>query len=244
MSIAVPHTAMVLCAGIGSRMRPLTEKTPKPLIKVGNKALMDWSLNPLIEAGVKRIIVNLHWLPEQIEAHLKDRTDVEIIFSDERGERLETGGGLAKARPLLGDDPIFVVNTDAFWSSGSPQPFKQLAADYEGGIQLLTARRDNCLGFPGAGDFYPEADGKVSFRGGRDRAPLAFAGVRITQPSFYDHEDVRAFSALDVWRKQVLRYTMLEEFWLHVGTPQTVADAEFWLMCHGRAPVKWPKGAT
>lgn len=242
MSIPVPHTAMVLCAGVGSRMRPLTETTPKPLIKIGDKALMDWSLDPLIEAGVKRIVVNLHWLPEQIEAHLKTREDVEIVFSHERGERLETGGGLAKARPLLGDDPIFVVNTDAFWSSGSPEPLKQLAADYEGGIQLLTARRDNCLGFPGPGDFYPEPGGSVSFRGEREMAPLAFAGVRITQPHFYDDEDIRAFSALEVWRKQTLRFTMLDEFWLHVGTPQTVKDAEFWLMCHGRAPLNWVKG--
>ena len=243
MSISVPHTAMVLCAGIGSRMRPLTDTTPKPLIQVGGKALMDWSLQPLIEAGVKRIVVNLHWLPEQIEAHLAARSDVEIIFSDERGERLETGGGLAKARPLLGDDPIFVVNTDAFWSSGDPEPFKQLAADYQGGVQLLTARRDNCLGFPGPGDFYPEENGLVSFRGERDTAPLAFAGVRITQPRYYDNEEIRAFSALEIWRKQTLRHTMLDEFWLHVGTPQTVKDAEFWLMCHGRAPVKWPRGA-
>ena len=223
-------------------MRPLTETTPKPLIKVGGKALMDWTLEPLIEAGVKRIVVNLHWLPEQIEAHLAERTDVEIVFSDERGERLETGGGLAKARDLLGDDPIFVVNTDAFWSSGSPEPFKQLSADYKGGVQLLTVRRDNCLGFPGPGDLYPEDDHGLSFRGERETAPLAFAGVRITDPNFYNDEPVRAFSALEVWRRQNLRRTMLEEFWLHVGTPQTVKDAEFWLMCHGRAPVSWPKG--
>lgn len=244
MSIPVPHTAMVLCAGIGSRMRPLTETTPKPLIKVGGKALMDWSLEPLIEAGVKRVVVNLHWLPEQIEAHLKARTDVEVIFSDERGERLETGGGLAKARPLLGDDPIFVVNTDAFWSSGSSAPFQKLAEDYQGGVQLLTARKDNTLGFPGPGDFYPEDTGEVSFRGERDSAPLAFAGVRITDPNFYNNEPVRAFSALEVWRRQTLRFTMLDEFWLHVGTPQSVKDADFWLMCHGRAPVTWPKGAV
>lgn len=242
MSIPVPHTAMVLCAGIGSRMRPLTDSTPKPLIKVGDKALLDWALEPLIASGVKRIVVNLHWLPEQIEAHLKNQTNVEVVFSDERGERLETGGGLAKARPLLGDDPIFVVNTDAFWSSGSPEPLKRLAAEYQGGVQLLTVRKDNCLGFPGPGDFFPEEDGAVSFRGERPSAPLAFAGVRITQPGFYDDESVRPFSALEVWRNQTLRHTMLDEFWLHVGTPQTVADADFWLMCHGRAPVTWPKG--
>lgn len=243
MSIPVPHTAMVLCAGLGSRMRPLTDTTPKPLIQVGGKALIDWTLNPLIEAGVKRIVVNLHWLPDQIEAHLNARDDIEIIYSDERGERLETGGGLAKARPLLGDDPVFVVNTDAFWSSGSAEPFKRLAADYTGGVQLLTARKDNALGFPGPGDFFPQEDGSLKFRGDTDEAPLAFAGVRITDPNFYKDEPVRAFSALEVWRRHKLRFTMLDEFWLHVGTPQSVKDAEFWLMCQGRAPVRWPKGA-
>lgn len=232
---------MVLCAGIGSRMRPLTETTPKPLIKVGEKALMDWSLEPLIKAGVKRIVVNLHWLPEQIEAHLKNRSDVEVVFSDERGERLETGGGLAKARPLLGDDPIFVVNTDAFWSTGDPEPYVRLAADYTDGVQLLLARKDNCLGFPGPGDFFMQEDRALKFRGDAAEAPLAFAGIRITHPSYYDNEPVRAFSAVDVWKRHNLRGTMLEEFWLHVGTPQTVDDANFWLMCHGRAPAKWPK---
>ena len=115
MSSNVPHTAMVLAAGLGTRMRPLTDTCPKPLIEVGGKRLMDRMIDPLIEAGVQRIVVNVHWLADQVEAHVAGLKGVDLIVSDERGEVLETGGALVKAAPVLGDDPVFVVNTDAFW---------------------------------------------------------------------------------------------------------------------------------
>ena len=112
----MPHTAMVLAAGLGTRMRPLTDETAKPLIEVNGRTLIDRTLDELVAAGVQRAVVNVHWCADLVEAHLKTRNDIEIAVSDERDEVLETGGGLAKARPLLGDDPIFVVNTDAFWA--------------------------------------------------------------------------------------------------------------------------------
>lgn len=246
MSIPVPQTAMVLAAGMGSRMKPLTDAVPKPLIKVGDKTLLDRALDPLVEAGVKRVIVNVHWLADQIEAHMSARSDVKVVISDERGERLETGGGLAKARGLLGDDPVFVINTDAFFAPESAAPYKQLAERFnpkQMDVLLLLARRDRSLGFPGPGDFFPTKTGGVTFRGEAERAPLVYAGTRIIRPQIYDTEAVRAFSAVEVWRHAIesrrLQAHVYNEFWLHVGTPDAVKDAEFWLMCHGMAPPKW-----
>lgn len=232
----IPHTAMVLAAGMGSRMKPLTDETPKPLLKVAGKCLIDYQLGALAEAGVKRIVVNVHWLADQIEAHMRTWSEFEVIISDERGERLETGGGLAKARPLLGNDPVFVVNTDAFWGGGGPAPLHDLAEDYAQGktdIQLLVACTDRCLGFNSAGDFFPTKTGGVTFRGDAESAPFAFAGVRITHPNFYKDKPIRAFSAVDVWKTKRLGFTLLDDFWLHVGDPQALKDAEMWMRCHG-----------
>ncbi|MEO0722885.1 MAG: nucleotidyltransferase family protein, partial [Pseudomonadota bacterium] len=146
--IPVPQTAMVMAAGLGSRMRPLTDQTPKPLIDIAGKALLDRALDPLARAGVKRIVVNVHYLADQVEAHLAKRTDFDVTISDERGERLETGGALAKARPLLGDDPIFVVNTDAFWAPEDDSPLLQLAEYFDPADMdsvLLLADRERTL---------------------------------------------------------------------------------------------------
>ena len=126
----MPHTAMVLAAGLGTRMRPLTDATAKPLIDVAGRSMIDRLLDNLVVAGVQRVVVNVHWYADLVEAHLQDRQDLQVVISDERDQVLETGGGLAKARPLLGDDPIFVVNTDAFWEPTGPGPLKSLAESF------------------------------------------------------------------------------------------------------------------
>lgn len=240
MSISVPKTAMVLAAGHGTRMRPLTETTAKPLIPVLGKSLFDRAIDPLVAAGVERAVVNVCWFADEVEAHAKRRTDIEIIFSDERSGALETGGGLAKARRLLGDDPIFVVNTDAFWASGSPGPIKALADQYDPDkmdLCLLVADRKRALGFPGAGDFFMADDATMTRRGAATEAPYAYAGVRITKPGLYDGRTAEKFSALEIWDPVIaerrLTGVLLDDFWLHVGTPDTLADAEFWLRCYG-----------
>jgi MurNAc alpha-1-phosphate uridylyltransferase len=236
----VPHTAMVLAAGLGTRMRPLTEKTAKPLIKVGRKALIDHLLDPLVEAGVKRAIVNVHWCADLVEAHVARRSDLEIIISDERPRALETGGGLALARPLLGDDPVFVVNTDAFWGGGGPRPLMEMAAAFDLDAMdalLLLADKERCLGFPGAGDFFLGGDGGLTRRGEAASAPWAYAGVRIIKPSLYDGREAKPFSALEIWDPLIAQGRLkghgLDDFWLHVGTPEALADAAMWLGCHG-----------
>jgi MurNAc alpha-1-phosphate uridylyltransferase len=236
-----PHTAMVLAAGLGTRMRPLTDKTAKPLLKVGGKALIDHLLDNLVAAGVKRAVVNVHWCADLVEAHVKARTDLEIIISDEREQVLETGGGLAKARPLLGDDPIFVVNTVAFWGHGGAEPLKSLSGNfdpYEMDEILLLADTKRCLGFPGAGDFFRDvATGKLTRRGDAETAPWAYAGVRIMKPHLYDNEPAEPFSANRIWNQLIpkgrIKGVLLDDFWLHVGDPQALKDAEMWMRCHG-----------
>lgn len=240
MNVPVPHTAMVLAAGLGTRMRPLTDNCPKPLIEVRGKTLLDRALDPLVAAGVKRAVVNVHYLADQVESHLKQRTDIEVVISDERGAVLETGGALAKARPLLGDDPIFVANTDAFWEPSSPDPVRALAAAFDPGKMdalLLVADTGRTLGFDGAGDFFCEMDGVMTRRGEAATAPFAYCGLRIIRPQLYDHEPVERFSALRVWDRLIperrLQGHVLDRFWLHVGDPQALKDAEMWLACHG-----------
>ncbi|HPF22899.1 MAG TPA: nucleotidyltransferase family protein [Hyphomonas sp.] len=240
MGVPVPHTAMVLAAGLGTRMRPLTDDCPKPLIEVRGKALIDRMLDPLVASGVKRAVVNVHYLADQVEAHLKARNDIEIVISDERGEVLETGGALAKARPLLGDDPIIVANTDAFWEPTSPEPVAALAAAFDPAAMdaiLLVADTGRSLGFDGAGDFFRDEDGAMTRRGQAASAPYAYCGLRIIKPQLYDNQPVERFSALRVWDALIpqrrLHGLVLDRFWLHVGDPKALKDAEMWLTCHG-----------
>ena len=200
----IPHTAMVLAAGLGTRMRPLTDETAKSLIPVNGKTLIDRALDELVAAGVQRAVVNVHWCADLVEAHLKKRTDIEVIFSDEREEVLETGGGLAKARALFGDDPIFVVNTDAFWAPASPSPLQEMVTAFETrkmDILLLLADKDRALGFPGPGDFFCEADGQLTPRGEATSAPWAYAGVRLIKPQLYDGAPIAPYSAKKICKK-------------------------------------------
>ena len=238
--IDMPHTAMVLAAGLGTRMRPLTETTAKPLLKVAGKPLIDHLLDNLVAAGVRRAVVNVHWCADQVEAHVRARTDLEIVISDEREQVLETGGGLAKARALLGHDPVFVVNTDAFWGPAGPEPLQQLARMFETrdtDALLLLADTGRCLGFHGAGDFFCNADGTLDRRGAASHAPWAYAGVRIIKPQLYDHQPAEPFSANRIWDTLIpnrrLKGVALDRFWLHVGDPQALEDAQMWLRCHG-----------
>ena len=236
----MPHTAMVLAAGLGTRMRPLTEKTAKPLLEVAGRSMIDRLFDNLVAAGVQRAIVNVHWCADLVEAHVSSRSDLEIVISDEREQVLETGGGLAKARPLLGDDPILVVNTDAFWGPAGAEPLLELASSFDPARMdeiLLLADTERCLGFPGAGDFFRDADGRLSRRGDAPRAPWAYAGIRILKPQLYDDAPVEPFSANRIWNDLLPEGRVfgqpLDRFWLHVGDPQALKDAEFWLRCHG-----------
>src|SRR5262249_6798488 len=158
----------VLAAGLGTRMRPLTNDRPKALVEVAGRALIDHVLDRLADAGVKRAVVNVHWFADRLESHLAGRRGgPEIVISDERRELLETGGGLKKARKLLGDDPVFVANIDSVWIDRG-DALAELAALWDPermDTALLLARREESIGFEGAGDVFLGDDGRLTFRG-------------------------------------------------------------------------------
>jgi MurNAc alpha-1-phosphate uridylyltransferase len=228
-----PKTAMVLAAGLGTRMRPLTNDRPKALVEVGGRALIDHMLDRLAAAGVATAVVNVHAFADRLEAHLTQRTAApKIVISDERGELLETGGGLMKARTLLGDDPVFVANIDAIWTEDGAPALDALAAAYDPAAMdacLLLAPMERTLGFDGPGDMFLE-DGRAIFRGNAASAPYAFAGVHITKPSVTDGEPAGPFSLSKLWRVMAaqgrLGAVVLDGFWMHVGDPTARDQAE------------------
>lgn len=234
-------TAFFLAAGMGTRMRPLSLTTPKPLIPVAGKALMDYTLDAAIEAGIERAVVNVHYLPEQIEAHMSSRADIEILISDERDELLETGGAIVRARSLLGQDPVFVINTDAFWVNAAENPFLTLDRLYDPDRMddlLLLANRARSVGYPGRGDFELRPDGRITRRTPDAETDWAYAGVRITRPELYDGEALRPFSANVIWNRCLearrLYGCPLDGQWMHVGEPATIVEAENWMLEHAR----------
>ncbi len=230
----VPETAFVLAAGLGTRMRPLTDDRPKALVEVGDKTLIDHMLDRLAEAGAKRFVVNVHYFADKLEAHLKMRSDLDIVISDERGALLETGGGLKHARPLLGDSPVWIANTDSVWLERTDgQALKQLAALWnEGGMDaaLLLAEMNRSMGFDGAGDFFADDARRLAFRNDAPSAPYVYMGVHITWPGIVDDVAEDAFSLSKLWRNLApqgrLKGTVMDGDWMHVGDPHARDAAE------------------
>lgn len=226
-------TAMLLAAGLGTRMKPLTDTLPKPLIEVGGRTLVDRVLDKLVAQGVTRAIVNVHYLADLMEAHLKQRKDLEIIISDERETLLETGGGVVKALPLLGNDPFFVVNTDVTWATAGDDTFAAMAEAYDPltmDALLLLADMGATLGFRGPGDFFLGPDGQIQRRGDKPTAPYVFAGTHITRAEWLRGYEVKPFSANVYWnamgRAGRLYGTVMHPFWMHVGDPAGRDEAE------------------
>jgi len=240
-SKTTPKTAMVLAAGLGTRMRPLTDDRPKALVEVGGRALIDHVLDRLAGAGVETAVVNVHWFADRLEAHLAGRAAPRILISDERGALLETGGGLKRARPLLGDDPVFVANIDSVWTYGGREGWAQdlvrLWDPARMDACLLLARREGSIGFEGDGDFFLGEDGRLTFRGDAASAPFAYMGVHITRPDYADGGPDGAFSLSPLWRRSAaagrLYGCLLDGDWMHVGDPQARDEAEARLACPG-----------
>ncbi len=230
--MTLPTTAMVLAAGLGTRMRPLTNDRPKALVEVAGRPLIDHVLDRLADAGVTKAVVNVHWFADELEAHLSAYDRMEIVISNERRELLETGGGLKKARPLLGEDPVFVANIDSVWIQNR-DAIAELAALWNPDLMetaLLLARRDQSIGFEGAGDVFLEDDGRLTFRGEAASAPFAYMGVHITKTQIVDDQPKGPFSLARVWRRLAsegrLYGTCLDGFWMHVGDPASRDAAE------------------
>ncbi|QYC12268.1 nucleotidyltransferase family protein [Brevundimonas nasdae] len=224
---------MVLAAGLGTRMRPLTNDRPKALVEVQGRALIDHVLDRLADAGVTEAVVNVHWFAERLEQHLAARgRGPQIVISDERAELLETGGGLKKARPLLGDDPVFVANIDSVWIDRGDAlgDLVRLWDPETMDAALLLARREGSIGFEGGGDFFLADDGRLTFRGDAPSAPFAYMGVHITRPGYADQGPDGAFSLSPLWRRSAaegrLFGCVLDGDWMHVGDPQARDEAE------------------
>lgn len=230
----IPRTAMVLAAGLGTRMRPFNnDRLPKPLVPVGGEPLIDRVLDRLAEAGVETAVVNVHHHADQIEAHLAGRKRPRIVFSDERGQLLDTGGGVKKALPLLGPDPFFIHNSDSIWLEGATPTLARMAAQWDPermDCLLMLALGINALGYSGRGDFALAPDGRVERRQENQIVPFVFTGVSIAHPRLFEASPEGAFSLNLLWDRALEAgrlYGMRHDgVWMHVGTPEAIGQAE------------------
>jgi MurNAc alpha-1-phosphate uridylyltransferase len=230
-----PRTAMVMAAGLGKRMRPLTATRPKPLVEVAGKALLDHVFDRLKAAGVERAVVNVHYLADALEAHLRHRVHgIEVVVSDERDQLLETGGGLVKARALLGDAPFLTVNADNFWVDGPTDAIRLLAAQWDEAamdalLLLVPLARANNHG--GQGDFHLDANGRITGRRRRGRlAPFVYTGIQILSPRVLTDWPEGPFSTMLFWERAILAgraYGLVHQgLWFDVGTPGAIPKTE------------------
>ena len=229
----VPRHAMILAAGIGTRMRPLTDGTPKPLVAVAGKALINHVLDRLADVGVDTAIVNVHHFADQIEVHLKPRRVPKVIISDERDGLLGTGGGVVKALPLLGDQPFFHVNSDTIWIDGVKPNLERLAGAFDPDRMdalLLLAATASSVGYNGAGDYSMSSDGRLRARPEREVVPFVYSGVAILSPTLFAGAPRGAFALTQLFNQAAeagrLHGLRLEGVWMHVGTPDAIAAAE------------------
>ncbi len=235
-AVAGPTRAMILAAGLGTRMRPLSEAKPKPLIEVMGKALIDHAIDRLKAAGVTLIVVNVHYKADQLKAHLAKRIDVEIRISEETDNLLDTGGGIAKALPLFEGQPFFTHNSDSMWVEGMGSALERLKARWKPkdmDALMLLAPAVTAIGYEGRGDFDMDAWGRLTRREEQRLAPFVWTGVQILHPRLFDGAPAGKFSINPLWDKAIERgrlYGMrLDGVWIHVGAPEGFHDAENFL---------------
>lgn len=223
---------MVLAAGLGLRLRPLTDKVPKPLVRVAGRTMLDRVLDHLVVAGVERAVVNSHHLADQIEAHLAARDAPPVVLSHEP-ELLETGGGIVRALPRLGPRAFYAANADIIWADGPTPALARLAAAWNDDAMdalLLVHPHGRAVGFDGAGDFFRARSGALRRRGGRSRAPYVFTGVQVLHPRLFDGAPAGAFSMNVLYDRALADGRLFglvhDGDWFHVGTPAALAEAE------------------
>lgn len=238
-NISAPRTAMVMAAGYGTRLRPLTETVPKALVPVLGVPMLDVALNRLQAVGVKRVVINLHHLGEKIREHLRDRRDLEIVYSEE-SEILETGGGIVRALPLLGDEPFYAVNAKIIWLNGKIDALLRLASNWDAAKMdalLLLQPTVSAVGYDGKGDFTMDQEGRVRRRQSWQVAPFLYAGIQICHPRLFRDPPPGAFSTNVVWDRAIEEDRLFglrhDGEWYHVSTPQHLADVERHLSFHG-----------
>ncbi|MFX4087431.1 nucleotidyltransferase family protein [Sphingobium yanoikuyae] len=232
-------TAMLMAAGLGKRMRPLTATRPKPLVKVAGKALMDHALDRLAAGGIKTVVVNVHYLADTVEAHLKTRKDMGFRISDERAKLLETGGGLIHARPLLGDKPFICANSDNLWIDGPAETLGMMQRLWDPErmdalLLLVPLARANC--HSGPGDFHMDANGRLTRRKIAHVAPFVFTGVQILSPRLLVDPPADVFSTNIFWNRAIaagrLYGAVHQGLWFDLGTPQAIPVVES-MIAHG-----------
>jgi N-acetyl-alpha-D-muramate 1-phosphate uridylyltransferase len=230
------NTAMVLAAGMGSRMRPLTDTIPKPLVPLRGRPLIDHVLDRIAEAGIANAVVNVHHHADKLEAHLAGRKRPKIAISDERGVLLDTGGGLIKALPKLGPSPFLIHNSDSVWIEGIGSNLARLMAAWDPARMdslMLLAIGATSLGYEGHGDFNMTPDGVITRRTEHREAPFVFTGVSIAHPRLFEGAPQGRFSLNALWDRAIERGrlygTRLDGMWMHVGTPEALKEAEKWI---------------
>jgi len=234
IDVDVPQTAMVLAAGLGKRMRPLTATRPKPLVEVAGRTLLDRALDRVERAGIATAVVNAHYFADQIEAAVAARPGpLAIRVSDERAELLETGGGVVKAMPLIDADPFFVINADNMWIDGSADTLRLLAQRWDADAMdalLLLVPLARAAGYDGRGDFHLDPFGVVAPRGEVRVAPFVYSGIQLIAKHLFDGEPVEPFSMWRAWNKALANSRLYgavhQGLWFHVGTPASVGETE------------------
>lgn len=229
----MPRTAMVLAAGKGQRMHPLTATRPKPLVELAGKPLIDHVLDALEDAEVQRVIVNVHHLGEQLIAHFNAWKYPQILISDERDALLDTGGGIARALPLIGGRPFFLVNSDSIWRDGHGSALYRLADAFIPRTMdalLLLIPPERGVGYEGPGDFLIDGNGRLTRRGGQARGALVYMGVGVIHPRLFAGAPQGAFSLNLLFDRAIeagrLFGLVHEGEWMHVGTPAALKQAE------------------
>ena len=230
------RTAMILSAGLGTRMRPLTAELPKPLVRVAGVPLIDRVLARLEAAGIRRVVVNTHHLADRLIAHLAARKGTEIAISDERDHLLDSGGGVRKALPLLGPDPFLIHNCDSIWTEGTGTNLGRLLDRWDEDAMdclLLLAPMAASLGYHGRGDFALDAAGRLRRPAPQETAPFVFAGVSVAHPRLFDGMPEGPFSLNRPWDRAIALGRAfgipLDGRWMHVGDPAAVTAAEDWI---------------
>lgn len=227
-------TAMVMAAGLGTRMRPLTNDRPKPLVIVAGKTLIDHSLDKLREVGIDRVVANVHYLPEMVITHLKQSAhDLDVHISDERDVLLETGGGLIKALPLISEDPFYCINSDNIWTENGGNALRELAAKWDADKMdalLLVVPKSRAHNHNGAGDFFLSDDGQLQRRDAHNSAPYIYTGIQVISHRLLRDPPKGAFSTNILWTRAIAegRLFGLEHKgeWFDIGSPGAIAPTE------------------
>ena len=228
------ETAMIMAAGLGKRMRPLTENRPKPLVEVAGKAMIDHCFEKLVEAGISKAVVNVHYLPDMLEAHLAALPyPIEIRVSDERALLLETGGGLVQAEPMIDESNFYCINSDNLWTDGATNSLLRLAQGWDEDKMdalLLLVPRTSAHNYQGAGDFHLDGENRISRKLPDQTAPLIYSGIQLISKRLLRDAPTGPFSTNIFWERAIgegrLFGMVHEGEWFEVGSPQAIAPTE------------------